>query len=161
MKKRGQYYRAGSGAVIVNCKGHVLAFERTDITGAWQMPQGGLDEGEEPLGAVMREVSEETGIAGDDLELLDTYPEPLAYELPLQARTKRTGRGQVQYWFLFAYKGDEQTLNVVPGGEFCAWKWVSFDQLVDQVVEFRRAIYMELGRRFKGYLSSRTRVSSS
>jgi len=156
MKKRGQYYRAGSGAVIVNSNGQVLVFERSDIRGAWQMPQGGLDEGEEPLEAAMREIREETGIGSNDLELLDSYPEPLAYELPVEARSERTGRGQVQYWFLFGYKGDGQTLNILPKGEFCAWKWISFDQLIEQVVEFRRGIYKELARRFQGHLSTGT-----
>src|SRR5438874_5948950 len=68
-----QYFRAGVGAVIVNSKGLVLAMERVDIPGAWQLPQGGIERSEEPLRAAFREVAEETGIPESDLELVDAY----------------------------------------------------------------------------------------
>ena len=70
------------GAAIVNCGGLVLALERAEIPGAWQLPQGGVKASASPLQAMFREVPEETGIPKSALELLDTYPEPLAYDLP-------------------------------------------------------------------------------
>ena len=69
MAKPAQYFRAGAGALIVNADGHVLAIERADIAGAWQLPQGGLDASEEPLRAAYREIAEETGIQESDLEV--------------------------------------------------------------------------------------------
>ena len=104
MQRGGQYFRAGVGAVIIDGIGQVLAFERSDIANHWQMPQGGLKKHEEPLEAAYREVEEETGIHYSQLELVGNYPEPLAYELPSHARNRKTGRGQVQYWFLFKLK---------------------------------------------------------
>jgi putative (di)nucleoside polyphosphate hydrolase len=136
-------FRAGVGAVITNEKRQVLACERRDIPGAWQFPQGGLDAGEEPLDAVRREIHEETGIVSGDLQLMAECPELLAYELPPHARSARTGRGQVQRWFLFAYRGPAEV--VLPAeGEFVACGWRSFDEVERQVVEFRRAIYRRL-----------------
>jgi putative (di)nucleoside polyphosphate hydrolase len=125
-----QYFRAGVGAVILNRKGLILALERVDVSGAWQLPQGGLEAFEEPLRAALREVVEETGIVDTALELLDTYPEPLAYELPEIARTEKTGRGQVQYWFLFRFHGSDDTIDIKSGGEFCEWKWTTFRSLL-------------------------------
>jgi putative (di)nucleoside polyphosphate hydrolase len=148
-----QYFRAGSGAVIINDRGYVLALERTDIPGAWQMPQGGLDADEEPLQAAYREVAEETGIMQNNLELLDSYPEPLAYELPLNARRKKTGRGQALYWFLFRFTGNENLINAEPGGEFSTWQWMSFQDLLETTVYFRKPVYQKLYDRFSVYLN--------
>ena len=92
MNAPSQYFRAGVGAAIVNRSGLVLALERADMPGAWQLPQGGLQAAESPLHALFREVQEETGIPKSELELLDTYPEPLAYELPPEAWSKKTAR---------------------------------------------------------------------
>ena len=148
-----QYFRAGSGAVIINDRGYVLALERIDIPGAWQMPQGGLDADEEPLQAAYREVAEETGIVQNNLELLDSYPEPLAYELPLNARRKKTGRGQALYWFLFRFTGNENLINAEPGGEFIKWQWMSFQDLLETTVYFRKPVYQKLYDRFSVYLN--------
>jgi putative (di)nucleoside polyphosphate hydrolase len=148
-----QYFRAGVGSVIVNDEGLVLALERVDVPGAWQLPQGGLEASEEPFQAVLREVSEETGISESDLELLDSYPEPLVYELPANARSNKTGRGQVQYWFLFRFRGGDNAIDVKSGGEFRAWKWTRFHSLLSLVADFRKPVYRRLAERFQGYLS--------
>ncbi|MFA5354997.1 MAG: RNA pyrophosphohydrolase [Thermodesulfovibrionales bacterium] len=148
-----QYFRAGAGAVIINEAGLVLALERADLPGAWQLPQGGLDEKEEPLETAYREASEETGIPGKKLELLDSLPEPLAYELPFGLRTGKTGRGQVQYWFLFRFNSSDEAIDILGGGEFRAWQWMPFSKLTESVAEFRRPIYLRLAERFKAYLS--------
>lgn len=144
-----QYFRAGAGAVIVNTSGCVLALERADIPGAWQFPQGGLKPFEEPVQAAFREVLEETGLSARDVELIDSYPEPLVYELPADACSEKTGRGQVQYWYLFRLTGSDAAIDVKSSGEFCAWKWVPFQTMLHTVADFRKNLYQKLGERFK------------
>lgn len=135
--------------MIINDKGLVLALERTDVLGAWQLPQGGLEHSEEPLQAALREVKEETGISESDLELVDSYPEPLVYELPADVRTPKTGRGQVQYWYLFRLHCNDNAIEVKSGGEFRAWKWVPFHALLNSVVDFRKPVYRKLAEQFR------------
>jgi putative (di)nucleoside polyphosphate hydrolase len=148
-----QYFRAGVGAVIMNSSGLILAFERADIPDVWQLPQGGLDACEEPLQAVRREVAEETGIQADDLELLESCPEPLAYELPAGARSDKTGRGQVQYWFLFSFSGMDNVIDVKSGAEFRSWQWMEFNALLHATADFRRPVYRRLIEQFRGAIS--------
>ena len=93
--------------------------------GAWQLPQGGLDEDEEPLAAARRESTEETGLPAAALELVTTLPDLLAYELPADLRSVKTGRGQVQYWFLFRFAGEDRLIAVGAGKEFRAWRWTT------------------------------------
>jgi len=152
MKPPSQYFRAGVGAGIIDGDGRVLALERSDIPGAWQLPQGGLEEGEEPYRAILREINEETGISHDDLELIDEYPEPLVYELPPEARRKKTGRGQVQFWFLFRFKGNESQIEISSSDEFTAWRWMSVKQILADVVDFRARVYRRLTERFSEHL---------
>lgn len=146
-----QTFRAGAGAIILNKKGKVLGLERKDIPGAWQMPQGGLEEGESPLEAVKREVREETGIKAKNLELLSATSRLLAYELPPEARSKKTGRGQVQYWFLFRFIGQDEAITLGDQKEFRAWKWMSMDKLASKVVSFKQPVYRALAKDFKSY----------
>lgn len=153
MNSPAQYFRAGVGAVIVNGRGLVLAMERADVPGAWQLPQGGLENSEEPLPAVLREIAEETCISQRNLELLDTYPEPLAYELPVHARRAKTGRGQVQYWFLFRFHGNDKEITVAASGEVRSWKWMSLFDLMNSAVDFRKPIYRKLANRFADHLA--------
>jgi len=153
MNSPAQYFRAGIGALIVNSRGLILALERADISDAWQLPQGGLEASEEPLRAALREVGEETGISETDLERLDAYPEPLAYELPASARSEKTGRGQVQYWFLFRFHGIDNVIDVKSGGEFRSWQWMPFDSLLNSVADFRKPVYRRLAEQFRDYIS--------
>jgi putative (di)nucleoside polyphosphate hydrolase len=143
-----QTFRAGVGAVIIDWRDQVLALERRDVPGSWQLPQGGLEEGEEPFEAIKREVLEETGIRGEDLQLLSTDPRLLAYELPMAYRSRKTGRGQVQYWFLFRYKGLDEAITLGDKKEFRAWKWMSMKELLAQIAPFRRAVYQQLAQEF-------------
>ena len=140
----GPHFRAGAGAVILDRSGRVLVFERRDITGAWQFPQGGLEAGETPEEAVWREVQEETGLTADHLTLLGRYPEPLVYELPPSARRKHTGLGQVQYWFYFRAREDFPPLTLGPRGEFRAARWAAFRDVVTETVAFRQQLYQRL-----------------
>jgi putative (di)nucleoside polyphosphate hydrolase len=152
--KPPQYFRAGAGAMIVNYQGHVLAIERADIAGAWQLPQGGLDEDEDPLDAAYREIAEETGIDKTDLEFVKACTEPLVYELPVAARSRKTGRGQVLYWFLFQFVGSQQraaTANRETRGS----QWMPFSRVVTGVTSFRKPMYTRLAQEFGDYLEPR------
>ena len=127
-------------AVVTRSDGLLLAFERTDVHGAWQLPQGGLDPGESPLQAVWREVGEETGLTTAELELVAHYPDWIAYEIPTDRRSARTGLGQVQRWYQFRVLHDD--IEPSPDGrEFRAWRWATPKWLIDNVVDFRRRGY--------------------
>ena len=139
--------------MIVNDEGYVLAIERADVAGAWQLPQGGLDEDEDPLDAAYREIVEETGIEKAELELLRACPEPLVYELPPGARSKKTGRGQVLYWFLFHFLGNPRAGT--PTRESRGSQWMPFGRVVEGVTSFRQPMYSRLAQEFGDYLASR------
>jgi putative (di)nucleoside polyphosphate hydrolase len=146
MAKPAQYFRAAAGAMIVNAHGHVLAIERADIPGAWQLPQGGLDAAEEPLRAAYREIAEETGIAEADITFVKACRELLVYELPPDARSRKTGRGQVLYWFLFTFRGNPQQT---------APRWMPFHRVINGVTTFRKPMYKKLAQEFGKYLEPR------
>jgi putative (di)nucleoside polyphosphate hydrolase len=138
-------FRAGVGAVILDRRGRVLAFERHSIPGSWQLPQGGIDDDESSAEALWREVLEETGLARTDLEVLAEVPEWLGYELPVEARSKRTGFGQVHKWWILRSSADDPPVRLDPGdGEFRAWQWMDMTDLTEQVVDFRRPVYRRL-----------------
>jgi len=143
-EESSQTFRAGVGAVIVNHSGKVLALERRDIPGAWQMPQGGLKIGEAPLVAVKREIREETGIEEGYLEAISSVDRLIAYELPQNYRSKKTGRGQVQYWFVFRYQGTDDGVTLGDRKEFGNWRWTSMDEVASMVVAFKKPVYKEL-----------------
>jgi putative (di)nucleoside polyphosphate hydrolase len=152
--KPAQYFRAAAGAMIVNADGHVLAIERADIAGAWQMPQGGLDAAEEPLDAAYREIAEETGIVEADITFVKACPELLVYELPPGARSKKTGRGQVLYWFLFRFRGNPHQ-TTPRNRESRGWRWLPFHRVIKGVTSFRKPMYKRLAQEFGKYLEPR------
>ena len=145
--------------MIVNDEGYVLAIERADVAGAWQLPQGGLDEDEDPLDAAYREIAEETGIEKAELEFLRACPEPLVYELPSEARSKKTGRGQVLYWFLFRFVGDQQRTGTRTR-ESRGWRWMPFGGVIDGVTSFRKPMYERLAEEFSDSLSTSSASTS-
>lgn len=138
--------------MIVNRDGHVLAIERADIAGAWQLPQGGLEASEDPLRAAYREIEEETGIDESDLQFVKACSEPLVYELPPEARRMKTGRGQVLYWFLFEFTGDPRRA-ATRSRESRGWAWMPFDRVLRDVAIFRRPMYERLAKEFGGYVT--------
>jgi putative (di)nucleoside polyphosphate hydrolase len=148
MKRPTKYFRAGAGAVLTDQRGRVLIFERRDVPGAWQFPQGGLENKENPIDAALREIREETGISRTALSLLDRYPALLAYELPQRAQSVKTGMGQVQYWFLFRVKEPGKEVRLPAHSEFRAVAWVPFSRAVARAVGFKRPLYRELQKQF-------------
>jgi putative (di)nucleoside polyphosphate hydrolase len=143
-----EFFRAGVGIVVTDGAGRVLALERADQPGAWQFPQGGLEAGEEPKDAALRELREESGLSPGDVQLVDELDEWLVYELPPANRSSKTGRGQAQRWFRFAARADGGQLQTRPGTEARRLRWMPFAELLDGVVEFRRQTYRRVGERF-------------
>lgn len=141
-------FRAGIGIIILNDEGKVVALERSRPAGAWQMPQGGI-EGDEGLhDTLWRELWEETGLTTEQVQIVRQSPEWLGYELPLEDRKPKTGRGQVHKWFLLRPVVTELPidLNVSndPDPEFIAWRWMVLAELASQVVSFRQPVYRRL-----------------
>lgn len=152
---KSQFFRANIGVVVVNSDGSVLALERKRIPGAWQMPQGGLDEGEEPRDCALRELYGETRLGESDVEFVAEHDEWLAYELPEEHRSAKHGRGQVQKWFLYRFGGSDEQIKYwdAEPPEFADMKWVTLKELSEEVVEFRRGIYKKLALDFAIHLS--------
>ncbi len=140
-----QHFRANVGVAVVGRDGRVLTFERSDRPGNWQLPQGGLDVGEEPLDGGLRELWEETGITADQVEVIGEFPEWLAYEWPAVVRDGRHDgrRGQVQRWFAVRPRGDLR-IDLSASEEFQDHRWTDLDGLVAGAHEMRAAVYRRL-----------------
>ena len=156
MSESGQY-RRGVGVMLVNRDGKVFVGARIDNTDdAWQMPQGGIDEGEEPWASALRELEEETGIAPHLVERIAECPERLRYDLPEELRGKLWGGkwiGQDQDWFLARFLGRDSDIDIATeDAEFREWRWVSPAELPDMIVSFKRALYRRLVEVFAPYL---------
>jgi putative (di)nucleoside polyphosphate hydrolase len=139
------FFRAGVVCVVRHPDlRRVMAFERVDARGAWQLPQGGLQDDETPMEAAWRELEEETGLGPKHVDVLAEYPDWVAYEWPEELRRGRASRkdrmGQVQKWFLFNVL-DPDIEPTPDGSEFVAWRWVEPQWLVDHVPAWRRDAY--------------------
>ncbi len=141
-------YRPCVGAMLVNNMRRVFVAKRADNPGNyWQMPQGGIDEGEDPLQAVLRELYEETGV--DKVRIIAKSNHWRTYDLPNELVGKLWGgkyRGQRQMWFALQFLGEDSDINIrsheIP--EFSEWKWVSFEELVNLVVPFKKDLYEDI-----------------
>ena len=150
-------YRPNVGAVLFNSAGLVLVARRADLAnaegpaGGWQLPQGGIDEGEDPRQAVLRELEEEIGTGR--AEVIGEYDAWLTYDLPPElvgVALKGRYRGQRQRWFALRFTGEDSDirLDLDPHPEFDAWRWVRLTELPNLAVPFKRAIYQVLAESF-------------
>lgn len=147
-------YRPCVGAMLINAEGHVFVGRRIDQSAeAWQMPQGGIDPGETPESAVLRELKEEIGTA--KAEIIAVFPEWITYELPahLVGRVwKGRYRGQSQKWFALRFLGDDSEIDLhTHHPEFDAWRWVDVQDLVRFVVPFKREVYQQVISAFRPF----------
>lgn len=139
-------YRPCVGVVLTHADGRVFAGQRADMdTPAWQMPQGGIDEGETPLQAAYRELREETGVGPEHVRLLAETADWHHYDLPLAVvptRWKGRYRGQAQKWVRFALTAPDNVIDLTHKDvEFSAWRWMTGNELLSLIVPFKRPIY--------------------
>lgn len=158
-------YRPGVGIMLLNARGEVFVGKRIDTTSeAWQMPQGGIDEGEDPRMAALRELKEEIGT--DQALLLAESKDWHRYDLPADLIPKLWGgryRGQAQKWFAMRLNGPDSLidLNADDHPEFCEWQWVPMATLPDLIVPFKRDLYAVLVEEFRALAGASAGTFSS
>jgi putative (di)nucleoside polyphosphate hydrolase len=152
-------YRPCVGVMLVNAEGRVFVGQRIDSKegDAWQMPQGGIDEGEELHPAALRELEEETGVTADLVTILAESREEYLYDLPDNLIGKLWGgryRGQRQKWLLVRFNGtdDQIRLDAHAHPEFLAWRWVEPEQLPDLIVPFKKRVYRQVVEEFRALI---------
>ena len=144
--------RTGVGVIVLNQDNKVFVARRIDnAKNFWQMPQGGVDEGEDFLKAAYRELEEETSIKS--VKLIQELEGTITYELPdhlLGIIWRGRYKGQKQKWFLMKFTGDEKEINIkTKNPEFLEWKWVNLNQITELVVDFKLHVYKELKEKVK------------
>jgi putative (di)nucleoside polyphosphate hydrolase len=150
-------YRLCAGAMLFSRTGQVWVGQRIDSPDAWQMPQGGIDTGEDPAAAALRELHEETG--SDNVELLAQAAGWLSYDLPPALAAQAWGgkyRGQMQKWFAFRFLGDDGEIDIhgVETPEFEAWRWVDIADVAGLIVDFKRPVYEAVVAEFHHFSAS-------
>jgi putative (di)nucleoside polyphosphate hydrolase len=148
-------YRQGVGIILLNDKNQVFTACRIDTTTqAWQMPQGGIDAGETPQQAVLRELEEETSIT--NIDYIAVSKDWLRYDLPENLIDKLWHgryRGQEQMWYLYRFTGKESEINLATTHpEFHSWKWTEFMELPNMIVPFKRPLYEQIVQEFSEFV---------
>lgn len=150
-------YRPCVGVMLINGAGHVFVGQRRDRDqDAWQMPQGGVEKGEHAEVAALRELEEETGISPQSVSVVAQTEDWLPYELPLELVPniwKGRFRGQEQKWFLLRFHGADDEINLdTEHPEFSDWRWLPVDDLVANIVPFKRSVYQRVVEAFRPHL---------
>ncbi|MEY3657897.1 MAG: hypothetical protein RLZZ561_67 [Pseudomonadota bacterium] len=153
-------YRPCAGIMLKNPQGLIFVGQRLDGSGvsseAWQMPQGGVDDGEDPETAALRELGEETGLAPHHVDIITRSAGEHLYDLPpdlLGRIWKGQYRGQRQIWFLMNFLGRDEDVNIATAHqEFRDWRWAHVDELVDLIVPFKRELYSNVLKEFAPHL---------
>ncbi|WP_050527497.1 RNA pyrophosphohydrolase [Pseudorhodobacter aquimaris] len=150
-------YRPCVGVMLINAKGLIFAGQRLDSdVAAWQMPQGGIDDGEKPRVAALRELWEETGVSADLVEKVTKTKDWVTYDLPPELLGKVWGgkyRGQRQKWFLYRFTGRDDQINIATEHpEFSEWRWIGVDEMIASIVPFKRAVYLQVADAFRAHL---------
>ena len=148
--------RSGVGIVVLNKDNKIFVAQRIDNQkNFWQMPQGGVDEGENYLTAAYRELEEETSIK--NVDLIKELDGLISYELPknlLGVIWKGKYRGQEQKWFVMRFLGQDSEINIkTTNPEFCEWKWIDLEKITDLVVDFKLHVYEDVKKKVKEILS--------
>ncbi|MBT8419202.1 MAG: RNA pyrophosphohydrolase [Silicimonas sp.] len=150
-------YRPCVGVVLANPEGLVFTGERVDTPGAWQMPQGGIDKGETPRIAALRELEEETGIPSSQVVVEAETPGWIMYDLPdhlIGKLWKGRYRGQKQKWFLLRFQGDDDAVDLDKHHrEFIRWRWSTPDRVAADIVPFKRDVYLKVMTSFERQLA--------
>ena len=152
-------YRPCVGIMLVNRDGKVFVGQRIDNpeSDAWQMPQGGIDDGEDPADAALRELREETGLLPDHVSIISRMEEPVRYDLPEELVGKiwrGRYRGQEQVWFLVRLTADDDAIDIAADDhqEFSVWKWAEPADLPELIVPFKRHVYRQVLEAFRALI---------
>lgn len=151
-------YRPCVGIMLINAQGLIFAAQRLDSpTPAWQMPQGGIDDGENPGVAALRELEEEISVTPELVAPLSETRDWLAYDLPPEIVPNIWNgcyKGQQQRWFLMRYLGDDDQINIQTAHpEFSEWRWIAADEMLAAIVPFKRQIYKQVIDEFRDWLA--------
>lgn len=147
------------GVTLLNAEGMVFAGQRIDgFPDAWQMPQGGIDEGEATEAAALRELEEETGVTEAAVTRIAESEGWHDYELPLELQGrvwKGRFRGQTQKWYAYRFEADDSAINIVAGEtpEFRCWAWLRAEDLLERIVPFKREVYIKVFADFGQWLA--------